>query len=90
MAFDDDSWLARKAQRGDRQAFEVILSRYERPILSFIFHFFQNPARCEDLTDKLALDVKTIVETKDSLETKLEFKAINEGYTIGLTFKYNL
>ena len=24
MAFDDDSRLARKAQRGDRQAFEVI------------------------------------------------------------------
>ncbi len=50
MAFDDDSRLARKAQRGDRQAFEVILSRYERPIFSFIYHFFQNPALCEDLT----------------------------------------
>ncbi len=43
MAFDDDSRLARKAQRGDRQAFEIILTRYQRPIFSFIYHFGKYP-----------------------------------------------
>jgi len=55
MAFDDDSRLARKAQRGDRQAFEVILSRYQRPIFSFVHHFFQDPSLCEDLTQETFL-----------------------------------
>ncbi len=55
MGFDDDSRLARKVQRGDRRAFEVILSRYERPIFSFVYHFFQNPALCEDLTQETFL-----------------------------------
>jgi RNA polymerase sigma-70 factor (ECF subfamily) len=55
MAFDDDSMLARKAQRGDRQAFEAILARYERPIFSFIYHFFQDSALCEDLTQETFL-----------------------------------
>ncbi len=55
MAFDDDSRLARKAQRGDRQAFEAILARYERPIFSFIYHFFQDSALCEDLTQETFL-----------------------------------
>jgi RNA polymerase sigma-70 factor (ECF subfamily) len=55
MAFDDDSMLARKAQRGDRQAFEVILTRYQRPIFSFIFNFFHDQALCEDLTQETFL-----------------------------------
>jgi RNA polymerase sigma-70 factor (ECF subfamily) len=55
MAFDDDSRLARKAQRGDRQAFEAILARYERPIFSFIYHFFQDSALCEDLAQETFL-----------------------------------
>ena len=55
MAFDDDSRLARKVQRGDRQAFEVILSRYQRPVFSFIYHFFQDNAQCEDLTQETFL-----------------------------------
>jgi DNA-directed RNA polymerase specialized sigma24 family protein len=54
MAFDDDSKLARKVQKGDRQAFEVILAKYERPIFSFIYNFFQDRALCEDLTQRSA------------------------------------
>jgi len=55
MDFDDDSRLARKVQGGDRQAFEVLLSRHERQIFSFIYHFFQNRALCEDLTQETFL-----------------------------------
>lgn len=55
MGFDEDSKLARKVQRGDRQAFEVLLARYERPIFSFIFHFFQDRALCQDLTQETFL-----------------------------------
>jgi RNA polymerase sigma-70 factor (ECF subfamily) len=55
MAFDEDSRLARKVQKGDRQAFEVLLARYERPIFSFIFHFFRERPLCEDLTQETFL-----------------------------------
>jgi RNA polymerase sigma-70 factor (ECF subfamily) len=55
MAFDDDSRLARRAQKGDRQAFEALLGKYERPIFSFIYHFFQDCALCEDLTQETFL-----------------------------------
>lgn len=55
MAFDDDSRLARKVQKGDRQAFEVLLSRYERQIFSFVFHFFRDRALSEDLTQETFL-----------------------------------
>lgn len=55
MAFDEDSRLARKVQKGDRQAFEILLAKYERPIYSFIFHFFRDRAMCEDLTQETFL-----------------------------------
>ncbi len=55
MVYDDDSRLARKVQKGDRRAFEQLLARYERPIFSFITHFFQDQAVCEDLTQETFL-----------------------------------
>jgi len=97
MAFDDDSRLARKAQRGDRQAFEVILSRYERPIFSFIYHFFQNPALCEDLTQETFLRAFRFIKsfrTKEKLSTWLfsiaknlcidELRRMRKGTTVDI------
>ena len=55
MPFDDDSRLARKAQKGDREAFEAILTKFQKPIFSFIYHFFQDRALCEDLTQETFL-----------------------------------
>lgn len=55
MAFDDDSRIARKVQKGDREAFDLLLTRYERPIFSFIYNFFQNRTLCEDLTQETFL-----------------------------------
>jgi RNA polymerase sigma-70 factor (ECF subfamily) len=97
MAFDDDSRLARRAQRGDRQAFEVILSRYERPIFSFIHHFFQNQALCEDLTQETFLRAYRFIRsfrTKEKLSTWLfsiaknlcvdELRRMRKGTTVDL------
>lgn len=97
MAFDEDSMLARKAQRGDRQAFEVILSRYERPIFSFIHHFFQNPALCEDLTQETFLRAFRFIKsfrTKEKLSTWLfsiaknlcidELRRMRKGTTVDI------
>lgn len=53
--FDEDSKLARKVQKGDTQAFEALLDKFERPVFSFIFHFFRSPALCEDLTQETFL-----------------------------------
>jgi RNA polymerase sigma-70 factor (ECF subfamily) len=95
MAFDDDSRLARKAQRGDRQAFEVILSRYQRPIFSFISHFFQDPALCEDLTQETFLRAYRFIRSfrpKEKLSTWLfsiaknlcidELRRMQKGVTV--------
>jgi RNA polymerase sigma-70 factor (ECF subfamily) len=97
MAFDDDSRLARKAQRGDRQAFEVILSRYERPIFSFIYHFFQNQALCEDLTQETFLRAFRFIKsfrTKEKFSTWLfsiaknlcidELRRMRKGTTVDI------
>lgn len=97
MSFDDDSRLARKAQRGDRQAFEVILSRYERPIFSFIYHYIQNPALCEDLTQETFLRAFRFIKsfrTGEKLSTWLfsiaknlcidEFRRMQKGMTVDI------
>jgi RNA polymerase sigma-70 factor (ECF subfamily) len=72
MAFDEDSRLARKVQKGDRQAFETLLAKYERPIFSFTYHFFQDRALCEDLTQETFLRVYRFIGSfrpKEKLST---------------------
>ncbi len=55
MIHDDESRLARKVQKGDRRAFDLLLAKYERPVFSFITRFFSDPALCEDLTQETFL-----------------------------------
>jgi RNA polymerase sigma-70 factor (ECF subfamily) len=74
MAFDEDSRLARKVQEGDRQAFETLLTKYERQIHSFIFHFFRDRAICEDLTQETFLRAFRFIDSfrpRDKLSTWL-------------------
>lgn len=62
--FDEDAKLARKVQKGDRQAFEILLEKFERPVFSFIHHhFFQNPAICEDLTQETFLRAYRFIDS---------------------------
>ena len=97
MAFDDDSKLARKVQKGDRQAFESILSKYERPIFSFIYHFFQDRALCEDLTQETFLRAYRFIGSfrpKEKLSTWLfsiaknlcidELRRLQKGTTVDI------
>lgn len=63
MVSDDDSRLARKVQKGDRQAFEVLLAKYERPIFSFVYHFFHDIALCEDLTQETFLRAYRFIDS---------------------------
>lgn len=55
MSIDADSRLAKRVQKGDHRAFEIILAKYERPIFSFIGHFFRDRVICEDLTQETFL-----------------------------------
>lgn len=97
MTFDDDSRLARRVQRGDRQAFDLLLTRYERPIFSFIFHFFRNRALCEDLTQETFLRAFRFIRSyrpKDKFSTWLfsiaknlcidELRRMQKGSTVDI------
>ncbi|MBI5419430.1 MAG: sigma-70 family RNA polymerase sigma factor [Deltaproteobacteria bacterium] len=63
MVFDEDSKIARKVQRGDRQAFEALLVKFERPVFSFIYHFFQDRALSEDLTQETFLRAYRFIDS---------------------------
>ncbi len=74
MAFDEDSRLARKVQKGDRRAFELILTKYEKQIYSFVYHFFRDHDLCEDLTQETFLRAYRFIGSfrpKDKLSTWL-------------------
>ena len=97
MTFDDDSKLARRVQKGDRQAFDLLLARYERPIFSFIYNFFRNRALCEDLTQETFLRAFRFIRSfrpKDKFSTWLfsiaknlcidELRKIQKGSTVDI------
>lgn len=97
MAYDEYSRLARRVQRGDRAAFEQILDKFERPIFSFIYNFFQNTAVCEDLTQETFLRAYRFIGTfrpQEKLSTWLfsiarnlcidELRRMQKGGTVAL------
>lgn len=97
MARDDDSRLARKVQKGDRRAFESLLARYERPIFSFIAHFFRDRGVCEDLTQETFLRAYRFISSyrpKEKLSTWLfaiaknlcidELRRLQKGATVDI------
>ncbi len=97
MVSDDDSRLARKVQKGDRRAFEILLSRYERQIFSFIYRFFQDRALCEDLTQETFLRAYRFIGSfrpKEKLSTWLfsiarnlcidELRRLQKGATVAI------
>lgn len=94
---DDDSKLARRVQKGDRRAFEILLSKYERSIFSFIYHFFQDRALCEDLTQETFLRAYRFIGSfrpKEKLTTWLfsiaknlcidELRRLQKGSTVNI------
>lgn len=45
-----DQQLVERVQRGDKQAFNLLVSKYQRRLSRLISRFVRNPAECEDVT----------------------------------------
>lgn len=52
---DEEIQWALRVQSGDDSAFQLILNRYEKPLLNFFFRFFGNRETAEDATQQLFL-----------------------------------
>lgn len=48
-----DVELMLKVKRGDREAFGLLVHRYRKPLINFIYRFTTNPAESEDLTQEV-------------------------------------
>jgi RNA polymerase sigma-70 factor (ECF subfamily) len=56
MAGDpSDVELMLKVKRGDRDAFSVLVRRYRKPLINFVYRFTTDPAVSEDLTHEVFL-----------------------------------
>ena len=63
--FDHDSELACRALDGDGQAFGELVEKYQGAIYRFALHFFQDPARAEDVTQETFLRAYRFLHTYD-------------------------
>ena len=57
MIEDDDIKLFLAFQRGDKQSFEKLLDKYEKPVLNFIYRIVGNREDAEDLAQELFLRI---------------------------------
>lgn len=48
-----DVELMLKVKRGDREAFGLLVGRYRRPLINFIYRFTANPGESEDLAQEV-------------------------------------
>lgn len=48
-----DVELMLKVKRGDREAFGLLVHRYRKPLINFIYRFTTNPAESEDLAQEV-------------------------------------
>ena len=49
---DIDRQLVERAQRGDKQAFEMLVEKYQRKLASRLSRFIRDPAEVEDVTQE--------------------------------------
>jgi RNA polymerase sigma-70 factor (ECF subfamily) len=49
---DVDQQLVERAQRGDRQAFDLLVSKYQRKLARLLSRFIRDPAEVEDVTQE--------------------------------------
>ncbi len=50
-----DAELILRVKAGDREAFNVLVQRYRKPLINFIYRFTTNPAESEDLAQEVFL-----------------------------------
>ncbi len=56
-ALDSDAALMLRAKRGDRAAFEELVSKYQQPVLNFIYRALPDAAEAEDLAQGVFVQV---------------------------------
>src|SRR5918999_6279813 len=49
---DIDRQLVARAQRGDKQAFEMLVEKYQRKLARLLSRFIRDPAEVEDVTQE--------------------------------------
>lgn len=75
--------LIERAQQGDHQAFEILLRRYQRRVLSLIARLVSRPAEVEDVAQQVFLKVYLALPRFDfraAFSTWLYRVAVNECY----------
>lgn len=67
-----DEMLFARFKRGDQEAFDVLLKRYQAPIFSLVLKSTRNRAEAEDLFQEVFFKV---VERRDQFRESVSFKA---------------
>ena len=61
-----DSQLAVRTQKGDREAFNELVTRYQGRMYSFCYQFFRNPDLAVDLAQETFLRAYKYIKKYDS------------------------
>lgn len=64
--FDEDSELAEKASRGDREAFGALVEKYQGPIYGYALNFFRQQERAQDVAQDTFLRAFRFLHTYDA------------------------
>jgi len=70
MSEPDDTELMERCSKGDRQAFELLLVRYERPVFNAAYRMLNSPEDARDVTQTVFLKV---YENLDQYDPKYRF-----------------
>ena len=62
MQLDEDQVLIKKTLRGDRKAFEELMSKYEKKIFSFVVRMVRNEETAVDLTQDFFFKIFTVLD----------------------------
>src|SRR5512134_3096857 len=62
----DDAQVVRQVLRGKREAFGVLLERYQRPIFNFIYRFYGNYDLAQELTQETFLRCYQFLKSYDT------------------------
>lgn len=82
-AGDDEHALIRRAQRGEAEAFELLLKRHQRRVLSLVGHLLRQPNEVEDIAQQIFLKVYLALprfDFRSAFSTWLYRIAVNECY----------
>ncbi len=57
MPLDPDAELMLKVRRGNRAAFETLVTKFQKPVINMIFQSISDPIEAEDLTQNVFVQV---------------------------------